>query len=330
MITNKVILSTGEIVDSSQLKLGDLLLGPNGNFSTVSNIEIVEDEIFQIETKMGSPFYVNEKNVLRNKQYPTIEELKIGNLDKAKLDEMKITRSEFVCFDNSCNLAPLEIDAYSFGVILMNSSISNGSVRLSLPKGSYMREIIKTSLLPKLDMQITRDLNEKDANNNSVYVGNSVNEMHPRREKNRLIQILDKLELSDVIVRNRFIPDCYKYGTPEDRAKLLAAIIDCSACVNGSGFQITSASKRLASDLVFLARSLGLNSTTRETVKAGKAYQLVNFGGDMKKIPLHNKNNNVGKDIISRPFEYKPIGAHEFVQITATGNYLLQDFTIIR
>lgn len=176
-----------------------------------------------------------------------------------------------------------------------------------------------------------RDAKEADSlNNNSFFVRNSITKKHKGREKNRLIQVLESLNLAGVNMPDRFIPDVYKYSDLKTREQLLVAIIDCSAYANGSGFQFTLSSKRLANDLIFLARSIGLAATCKEAIKSGKKYQTVSLSGDTTKLPLKNKKGSKGRNASSKTFSIEPIGQDDFVQIKTSGNYLTEDFTILR
>ncbi len=332
MLSNKVLLASGGITDTKFLSSGDVLLGPNGIFSTVISVETPMVDVFKISTKSGPSFYVCKDNIISNTENNDSRYCEVSNFcDRGdsylKKYKIKLTRANFAEFENDY---ALPIDPYIFGIILTSSTSSNGGFRFSAPKDSYMREIIKTNLLPNLGMKICRDMGDTIPNSNSFYVANLLNEKYPKREPNRLIKILKELHLNDVKVVDRYIPDCYKYAGIEERKKLLAAIIDCSAYGDRFGFQITCTSIKFAQDIEFIARSLGLTSNHRESVKNGKTYQIVHMSGDMHFLPLHHKNKNVGQDRRFKPFTIEALGKQQFIKINTSDEYLLQDFTIIK
>lgn len=331
MISNKVLLASGDIVDTKLLKNGDVLLGPNGSFATITDVEAPVVDVYKISTKSGPSFYLCKDNTILNKEndeqcYKMADFYDRGD-SYLKKYKIKLSRAKFAIFDNE---EKLPIDPYVLGIILTNSSSSNGGFRFAAPKGSYMRKVIETDLLPSLGMTVCREVGDSIPHDNSFYVSNLLNHQYPKREVNRLIKVLKGLNLNGVKVVDRFIPDCYKYASVEDRKKLLAGIIDCSGYGDTFGFQITCASVQFAKDIVFIARSLGLTSNYRESVKNGKTYQIVHMSGDMRFLPIHHKDKNIGQDKRSKPFTVECLGKQQFVKISTTDEYLLQDFTIIK
>lgn len=329
MLENKVILATGKVVEASKLQAGDLLLGPNGTTSEVLKIFKSTEDVYKVTSRLGLPFYVTKDNFLCNTS-GSIQRQAVSffNEDTEKAyKRSELCRADYVEFP--CETI-VPIPAYLFGILLMNSTSGFGFVRISAKKGSYMREAIEKELLPPLNMEVSKEATEK--NSNSFYVHNCRIDGRVCREKNRLIQILHPLGLDGVTVPNRFIPDCYKYGDLETRKALLAAIIDCSAYTNGpNSFTFTLASKKLADDMAFLARSVGLSVVHKEAIKGLKAYQTLAIKGEaLMTLPLKNKHVVAKKNITRKTFEMKNIGKDNFVQIVASGSYLTEDFTIIR
>lgn len=329
MIENKVILATGEIVGASQLKVGDVLLGPNGTKSEVLGIKKTSEKVYKITSKTGLPFYVTKDNFLCNasgsEQVQAISfRGKTEWHSNNKVNEL--CRADFVDFPEQ---SEVPIPPYLFGILLMNSSTNFGRVRISAKKGTYMREAIMNELLPLLRMEVNK---ESTKNSNSFFIHNIPKRGRVSREKNRLIEVMASLGLDGVNVPSRFIPDCYKYGTVEQRKELIAAIIDCSAYTEGGSFVITLASEKLASDLTFTARSIGLIATHRIAVKAERTYQIVVLKGDSARmqLPLKNKVAREKKTTTRKKFEIEHVGKRKIAQIVTSGSYLTEDFTIIR
>lgn len=71
-----------------------------------------------------------------------------------------------------------------------------------------------------------------------------------------------------LLSHDKFIPDAYKYAGVEQRKELLRGLIDTDGEVNKNGtVGYSTASKRLADDIVWLARSLGCKARIQPTVK---------------------------------------------------------------
>ena len=69
---------------------------------------------------------------------------------------------------------------------------------------------------------------------------------------------------------DRYIPDDYKYNTVENRMALFCGLMDGDGEVHGSGsIGYSTTSKRLADDVMWLARSLGCKAMLQNSVKKG-------------------------------------------------------------
>ena len=83
-----------------------------------------------------------------------------------------------------------------------------------------------------------------------------------------VLRDIDALGLSDTLAPTKFIPDVYKYAGGEQRKELLRGLIDTDGEVNKNGtVGYSTASKQLADDIVWLARSLGCKARIQPTVK---------------------------------------------------------------
>ena len=79
--------------------------------------------------------------------------------------------------------------------------------------------------------------------------------------------IFFKFLQSHNLINNKHIPDVYKVNDRNVRLQVLAGILDSDGYLIHNCFEVTQKSKQLADDIVFLARSLGLATTMRPSVK---------------------------------------------------------------
>jgi hypothetical protein len=89
---------------------------------------------------------------------------------------------------------------------------------------------------------------------------------------------------------DKFIPACYKVASIEERFQLLAGLLDSDGYFSTGGYDYISKSKRLAEDLVFLCRSLGLAAYMKSCIKGYGSifraeYFRVSISGDCSVIP---------------------------------------------
>jgi hypothetical protein len=140
---------------------------------------------------------------------------------------------------------------------------------------------------------------------------------------------------------NKHIPDEYKINSGDVRLKVLAGLIDTDGhYANESFYEITQKNKRIADDIVFLARSLGFWCHIRpiekgcwykEEYKKG-VYQKVTLGGiGLDDIPvlLPRKKAKKQKNFLYTKFSVEEIGEKEIITFTfkkRPGRYLLENF----
>lgn len=159
-----------------------------------------------------------------------------------------------------------------------------------------------------------------------------------------------KKQLSEYsLINNKHIPKEYIVNSREVRLAILAGLIDSDGCVTSDGRRITIAQgmehSRLASDIIFLAKSLGFmcSSHVKTTqwkydgeIRRGNAIN-INISGDgvediptlvaRKKClpPLKRNTTNTGK------LKVKEIEAGEYIGIQVDGpnnRFVLEDFTV--
>lgn len=139
---------------------------------------------------------------------------------------------------------------------------------------------------------------------------------------------------------SKFIPRSYLVASRADRLELLAGLLDTDGHMGTGGYDWISKSERLAHDLLFLARSLGLAAYMRPCEKwcqtgAGGRYYRVSISGDCSIIPCRIprkqappraqiKNSNHTGFAVERLPEDEYFG----FELDGDSRYLLDDFTV--
>lgn len=148
------------------------------------------------------------------------------------------------------------LDPYVLGALLADGSLRNSSSQLV----NADREIIESVIaaLPQgmmLKKVASRDYHY-DITSTSPYGKGCP---WPRNDVQRALRIYD---LTDKTAAYKFVPDAYKFNTPEIRLALLQGLMDCDGHVNQNGACVYyTVSKKLADDVQFLVQSLGGTAT---------------------------------------------------------------------
>jgi hypothetical protein len=138
---------------------------------------------------------------------------------------------------------------------------------------------------------------------------------------------------------SRMVPHKYRTASYEDRCKLLAGILDTDGYYSSGVFEVTQKSPKLAEDICFVARSLGLAAYKKEVTKGIKSsgftgtYWKVSLSGDFTKLPFlrHSvKPRKQRKSVLRTGFTVESLGTGTYAGFEIDGDklFLLSDFTI--
>lgn len=142
---------------------------------------------------------------------------------------------------------PAPLDPYWLGLYLGDGDSASANVRFTNPETDLRNRFV--SLLPTEDAaHIVSDL--------CISVKRGVGSTGKR---SRSITALDELGLAGLGSAEKFIPQSYLYGSPDERFALLCGLIDTDGHVQRGwgGIEFSTASRRLAAGVRFLVESLG-------------------------------------------------------------------------
>ena len=144
------------------------------------------------------------------------------------------------------NEVNLPIDPYVLGVLLGDGYLGKGRVHITTPDKFIVDELIR--LLPTgVSLQYKGELNY-------AIVGDWTGTLH----KNSVLDVIRKLELSEKLSHEKFIPPIFLNGSNGQRLAILQGLMDTdgTACITGTS-SFCSTSHQLAKDVQYLVRSLG-------------------------------------------------------------------------
>lgn len=335
----KVLKFDGSIVSVEDVRIGDLLMGPDSLPRHVKSICRGREEMFEVSQRNGDTFTCNRSHILSLKRTghcqvssgPTARSInRKGEIVNISVDEYLKQKSWFKHFYKAWK-APVEfsektlpLDPYIFGVWLGDGTSAETHVTTA-------------------DKEIEKAVRDY-ATHNRMMVRVVLQQRTlcktlclSRKGDNPMLAALRGLGVMD----NKHIPQVYLTSSGAQRMQLLAGLIDTDGyCPKRSVAVFTSTRKGLAEGVLFLARSLGFmcsmkskKTSLKSGNYAGMAYN-VTICGDVHDIPTKLKRRRPEGDVQRKQrvnaFSLRSIGEGDYYGFTLEGDglFLLGDFTV--
>ena len=327
------------------IKVGEKVLGPDGNYRTIQTTVSGFEEMFEIKQKNGISYTVNKSHILalKRKSYSKVnytskkEITKHKHLENEK-DFINIKLSDYISRSNNWKR---NVNGYKSGFLEFedrNITIDPYYLGLWLGDGSHectqisnIDEEVITFLGEYCNIEKLRLTNYGATKIKKGIGWGLVNEAglpNPLKEKLKNFNLIG----------NKHIPENYLFSSKETRLKLLAGLLDSDGYldqVTGTNFEIAQKRKDLAWQIYILCSSLGFKTKYKES-KNGK-YGCVKIAGDTYLIPTKIKRKQANK----RKKTYDPtlceievvekgIGEYfGFSLLEEDKRFLLEDFTVV-
>ena len=209
-------------------------------FSDGVSIDCCKDHLWEIHTQHG--YKVVDTNwFLQKNQFGVVRK---DNLFSGGNYNYYIDRCEPVQF----RFTPVEIEPYILGALLGDGGLSGGSISFTTKDEELVNRI--NMYLPKGYV-----LHSSASMENITY---NIVRLEKTTKPNFIKQEIKNLGLIDTNSHNKFIPDLYKYNSPEIRLAVLQGLLDTDGYATKDNLvQYTTVSKKLAEDVRFLVESLG-------------------------------------------------------------------------
>lgn len=335
-----VMLYDGRIVPVEDVRVGDLLMGPDSNPRRVESLARGRERMYRVIPTKGDAYVVNESHILSLRMTPgnsigfpggALVNISVRDyLRKGKTFKhcAKGWRAA-VDFPNSAE--PVLIPAYMMGVWLGDGSSRHFSVTTGDPE--IAQEI--SGYASSLGMWLRSEPNSEGSVVLHVVGGKPG---YSGRAGGPLGNALRHYGL----IQNKHIPHRYKTGTRAERLALLAGIIDTDGHYGGKGYDLTLKSEQLIDDVIFVARSLGFaaykSASRKVCTNNGKAgiYWRCNINGPVDEIPCRIARKRAAvrqqkKDPLVTGIQVEPIGDGDYYGFEVSGPdrlFLLGDFTV--
>lgn len=344
------------------LEVGDTILNPNGSPQKIIQIHPHNDmDIYELEFEDGAKLEVgldhlwlthktsSHKTKVKENGYLNDDEFGNGIImdtreiiswldKKASSDDNSTIKKQHLCiplcrpltFTRSYRYDPRTIHPYILGVLIGDGSLTH----LSQNRVSYTG--IDQEIADKI-ISLGYKVVVNGKNNTIVYP--------------KIKDTLGKLGLDGSSSATKFIPECYKYTSIEQRKELVQGLMDTDGYIDSRGhMSYTTISETLAKDFQWLIRSLGgkanickseagYKNSDGEFVQCRDAYTVYfNTKINPELVHLSRKKNRASydfnsgiSDLYRRIVGYKYIGKKDARCITVSHPnqlYVANDFIV--
>lgn len=270
-----VIMSDGSVKKVQDIKVSDLVMGPDSRPRKVTKLYRGKEKMLKVESKKGDSYICNRSHI--HSFYCSFDKcgFKRGEIyDMTYEDFLKIPKSAQKALKTiraSIDLPEkeTEFDPRVLGIWLGDGCSSNTSFCINKADKALL-DYVKSKM--GKDFNIPLYKNEKP---NALTFAVS--------KKGGIKNPFKRFLLSSCIKNNeKTIPKNYLLNSRKKRLDLLAGIIDTDGHKAGAcTFEIVQKSNQLTKDILFLAKSLGFMATSRK--KTGTIKSL-NFSGEYNRI----------------------------------------------
>jgi len=353
-----ILLADGTIRKVEDILPGDRLASPDSKTEnptqyaavskarTVKSVNVGEGQMYRIVPVKGNPFVVNDEHVL------TLVRTGSGNTVDVPV-KMWLTWSStkkrmFKLFREAVDFTrPPDklrerraLSPYLLGVLLGDGGLGLGCYTLTSGDSEIVKHV--RFALRRLGLA----LREQRVAGKAITYSISRTKSRPIRKGigphvgNPLGVMLKKLGLRGARAGEKFIPQEFKIAPRSVRLQILAGLMDTDGHMQGGGFDFISKSERLANDVAFISRSVGLAAYVKPCEKrcqtgGGGTYFRVGISGDCSVVPCRVSRKRAPrraqqKSVLRTGFTVEKLGIEKFYGFTLDGDgrYFLDDFMV--
>lgn len=328
----RFIMFDGSIKNVEDIKVGDILMGPDSKPRTVLATTHGIDNMYKVIPENGIEHIVNSKHPIR-----TIYRKAYGNIVREEL----ITAPNHI---KTLSLHPRWRECYALekvnGIEFEHKDVLIDPYIFGLWIGDGDKD---SARFTNPDIEVIDALKEfANANNLVCNIYNHSTSKLAKRisftkkdcSLNWFRQALDAMGVKD----NKFIPKNYICTDRESRLQFLAGIIDTDGNYDARkhNFEIIQKLESVTAGIVYIARSLGIKTTIKTKVVNGCTYYRIFLLSKGWIIPTKVKRKQcpeytaLQKNPLECRFDIESIGKDEYYGFEVDGDSLclLEDFTI--
>jgi len=353
----EILMYNGTLKKVEKIQIGDLLMGPDSKPREVLKLFSGEEEMYKITPTKGTPFVVNKSHVLHLEQSGIRREDPQPKILKG-VDMCKYIKLKGTTINISVNDYLDKSNSFKHHYKLKRAAINFKELPTSLPIDPYHLGVLlgdggicRQGSITTADEEIVKMFN--DLCRQHCLIQNSIQDANTGKAKtyffksslkgiktgipghNLLIDRLKNLNLWGTKSGTRFIPEIYKKASNSERLKILAGLIDTDGYFGNGNFEYVSKSERLADDITFIARSLGLAAYKNIKIVNQVEYYRLSISGEVSIIPTRIKRKQAvprkqKKSVLRTGFKVESVGEGSYYGFMLNKDhlYLTEDFTV--
>lgn len=337
-----ILMSDGSTKPVESVGLGDAVMGWDSSPRRVVQILHGTGPLHRITPTKGEAFVVNSDHLLTlvqtNSHHSRRSHLNNGRiLDVTVRDYLgwtaeyrhihKLFRVPIAAWAEPNAPMVSEIDPWLLGMLIGDGHLGHGQVAISKPD-------------PEVQCAIHEESSIRGWRVREVFRKGCTHFHLSQCPDLRAFQ--ESCGLAGALSGDKFIPVAFLRSDRTTRLQLLAGLLDSDGHLthDHSSYDWISKSRRLADDMAFLARSLGLAAYIRQCSKfcqtgAGGTFYRVSISGHTEQIPCkiarkQSRPRTQVKDALRTGFSVEPVGTGDYFGFTIEGDgrYVLGDFTV--
>jgi superfamily II DNA or RNA helicase len=332
-----VIMYDGEIKKVQDIKIGDILMGDDSKPRNVLSLARGKEQMYRITNIQGDTYTVNESHILSLKcssnygnKYKKGEIIDISVKEYLKLPKTFHGKGGLLLGYKVGIDFPkrtIEFDPYLLGYWLGDGA--SDSPKITTQESTIIKYIVDIFKTKYIDLYLSY---------HSEYNYRICGIKH---HQNSFLSFLRNNNL----LKNKHIPDSYKYNDRQIRLQLLAGIIDSDGYNKGNCYEIIQKNCLLSEDIVYLCRSLGFACyskkckkkcyNSKDGPKEGEYNRISIYGSGLEEIPVLCLRKKCSirkqiKDSLSSRIKIEKLDVDNYYGFCIDGNhrFLLGNFTV--
>ena len=341
-----VLMHDGTVRLVEDVRVGELLMGPDGGPRRVLSLATGREELFRVTPTKGDPYVVNRSHILSLRVTGNKGRTECAGRSYSPGEIANVTVSDYLGAPKTfrhcakgwrtgvpfpSRATPDAVPPYILGLWLGDGTSSGTALTTRDPE-----------LAAEWNWHALRlgvDLREERQEGKCPMYHITTRKHGPGRghRSNPFKAALHELG----VLNNKHVPHIYKANSEGVRLEVLAGLMDSDGHRGDHGcFDYISVSEQLADDVCFLARSLGLAAYKKAAQKGCQTgvvgtYYRVCISGDIERIPCRLTRKQAPKrrqkkNVLNVGIEVESIGEGDYFGFEIDGDrlFLLGDFTV--